>query len=129
MKDDYKSESLEAAEIGMKSILLDRHLQRERSPLFYTTVEDMQFFNFFAGPFGLLRVVTNIDEVTIQGVEIDFRWNVNDIVQRLRRLCVHRRRDRQVQRPAVHRGQRGAVRAGVHRQPRRRVARSRSTTR
>jgi iron complex outermembrane receptor protein len=38
----------------------------------------MQFFNFFAGPFGLLRVVTNIDEVTIQGVEVDARWQIND---------------------------------------------------
>ena len=39
----------------------------------------MQFFNFFAGPFGLLRVVTNLDEVTIQGAEIDCRWQINDM--------------------------------------------------
>jgi iron complex outermembrane receptor protein len=79
VKDDYKSETSEAAEIGMKSILLDRHLQVNLAA-FYTTVEDLQFFNFFVGPFGLLRVVTNIDEVTIQGVEADFHWNVTDSV-------------------------------------------------
>jgi iron complex outermembrane receptor protein len=47
--------------------------------VFHTKVDDMQFFNFFAGPFGLLRAVTNIDEVTITGFEIDTRWQVNDI--------------------------------------------------
>jgi iron complex outermembrane receptor protein len=40
----------------------------------------MQFFNFFAGPFGLLRVVTNLDEVSIQGAEVDFRWKAGDIL-------------------------------------------------
>ena len=79
VKDDYKSETSEAAEIGMKSILLDRHLQVNLAA-FYTQVEDLQFFNFFVGPFGLLRVVTNIDEVTIQGIEADFHWNVTDSV-------------------------------------------------
>jgi iron complex outermembrane receptor protein len=79
VKDDYKSETSEAAEIGMKSVLLDRHLQVNLAA-FYTTVEDLQYFNFFVGQFGLLRVVTNIDEVTIQGVEADFHWNVTDSV-------------------------------------------------
>jgi iron complex outermembrane receptor protein len=77
VKDNFDSETSKAAEIGMKSITLDRHLQLNLAA-FYTTVEDMQFFNFFVGPFGLLRVVTNIDEVTIQGFEADFRWNVTD---------------------------------------------------
>ena len=57
---------------------LDRTLS-VNGALFHTDVEDMQFFNFFAGPFGLLRVVTNIDEVTIQGGEIDARWKANDM--------------------------------------------------
>jgi len=34
----------------------------------------MQYFNFFAGPFGLLRVVTNLDKVSLQGFELDFNW-------------------------------------------------------
>ncbi|WP_394727859.1 TonB-dependent receptor [Altererythrobacter sp. GH1-8] len=36
---------------------------------YYTEVTDMQFFEFFVGPFGLLRVVSNIDEVELKGVE------------------------------------------------------------
>jgi iron complex outermembrane receptor protein len=79
VKDNYGSETSKAAEIGMKSILLDRHLQVNLAA-FYTTVDDMQFFNFFVGPFGLLRVVTNLDQATIQGLEADFHWNVLDSV-------------------------------------------------
>ena len=30
----------------------------------------MQFFEFFVGTFGLLRVVSNMDEVEISGVEL-----------------------------------------------------------
>ena len=48
--------------------------------VFQTTVDDNQFFEFFAGPFGLLRVVTTIEEVDISGVEIDFNWAANDYV-------------------------------------------------
>jgi iron complex outermembrane receptor protein len=40
----------------------------------------MQFFDFFAGPFGLLRVVTNIDQVSIKGGELDLRWRAVDHV-------------------------------------------------
>ena len=36
---------------------------------YYTDVTDMQFFEFFVGPFGLLRVVSNIDDVNLKGVE------------------------------------------------------------
>ena len=41
-------------------------------------MDDYQFFNFFAGPFGLLRVVSNIDKVEIYGAEIDFAWAINN---------------------------------------------------
>ena len=75
--DDYDKEVSKAAELGFKSNYLDRTLAINGA-LFYTEVEDMQFFNFFAGPFGLLRVVTNLDEVTIQGVELDFNWLATD---------------------------------------------------
>ena len=40
-------------------------------------MDDYQFFNFFAGPFGLLRVVNNIDKVEIYGAEIDFAYALN----------------------------------------------------
>jgi len=38
--------------------------------VFYTDIEDMQFFEFYVGSFGLLRVVENIDEATVQGFEL-----------------------------------------------------------
>ncbi len=77
VNDDYDKEISKAAEIGFKSTLLDRSLAINGA-IYHTDVEDMQFFNFMAGPFGLLRVVTNLDEVTIQGAELDFNWRAND---------------------------------------------------
>jgi iron complex outermembrane recepter protein len=45
---------------------------------YYTQVDDMQFFEFFVGSFGLLRVVSNIDRVDLKGAEL----NVNvDLVR------------------------------------------------
>jgi iron complex outermembrane receptor protein len=38
----------------------------------------MQFFEFLVGQFGLLRVVNNIDEVSIQGFEISANFKVTD---------------------------------------------------
>lgn len=38
---------------------------------YYTRVTDMQFFEFFVGSFGLLRVVSNIDRVDVKGAELD----------------------------------------------------------
>ena len=77
VNDDYRKEVSKAAEIGFKSTLLDRTLAINGA-IYQTDVEDMQFFNFMAGPFGLLRVVTNLDEVSIQGAEVDFNWRAND---------------------------------------------------
>jgi iron complex outermembrane recepter protein len=77
VNDQYKKEVSKAAELGFKSFLADRTLSLNGA-LFYTEVDDMQFFNFFVGPFGLLRAVTNIDKVTLQGGELDFRWRATD---------------------------------------------------
>jgi iron complex outermembrane receptor protein len=79
VEDSYDKEVSKAAELGFKSYFLDRSLS-VNAAVFQTDVEDMQFFNFFAGPFGLLRVVTNIDEVSLLGAEVDFRWRVGDHV-------------------------------------------------
>jgi iron complex outermembrane receptor protein len=79
VNDTYRKEVSKAAEVGFKSFFLDRRLSLNAA-VYHTKVEDMQFFNFFAGPFGLLRVVTNIDEVTIKGFELDGRWRVNNNV-------------------------------------------------
>jgi iron complex outermembrane receptor protein len=77
VRDDYDKERSSAAEIGFKSSLLDRRLSLEAA-LFYTSVDDMQFFEFLVGQFGLLRVVNNIDEVTLQGAEIAANFKVTD---------------------------------------------------
>lgn len=77
VRDDYRKEVSKAAEIGFKSFLADRTISLNGA-VFYTKVDDMQFFNFFAGPFGLLRAVTNIDKVTLQGFEIDTHVNIGD---------------------------------------------------
>ena len=77
VSDDYDKEVSKAFEVGFKSQLLDNRLS-VNGAIFQTDVDDMQFFNFFAGPFGLLRVVTNLDEVDIKGAEIDFRWLATD---------------------------------------------------
>lgn len=71
-KDDYDKEVSYTFEIGAKTDWLDKRLQLNAA-LFYTEIDDNQFFNFYAGPFGLLRVVSNIDEVTLQGFELDFQ--------------------------------------------------------
>ena len=73
VKDDYDKEVSTAYEIGMKSELLDSRL-RFNAAIFRTDVEDNQFFEFFAGPFGLLRSVTTIDEMYVQGFEADFQF-------------------------------------------------------
>ena len=77
IKDEYDKEVSNSFEIGIKTQLLQNRLQLNAA-VFSTEVDDNQFFEFFAGPFGLLRVVTTIDETTIQGFEADFNWLVSD---------------------------------------------------
>ena len=76
VSDEYKKEVSRAAEIGIKGETLDRTLFLSAA-YYYTKVDDMQVFNFFAGPFGLLRVVTNINQATLQGFEGDIRWKAS----------------------------------------------------
>ena len=56
---------------------MDQRL-RLNAAVFRTDVEDNQFFEFFAGPFGLLRTVTTIDELTISGFEADALFAVSE---------------------------------------------------
>ena len=79
VSDDYKKEVSKAAEVGVKAELLDRTLFLNAS-VYQTKVDNMQIFNFFAGPFGLLRVVTNIDKATLKGFETDVRWRAHEYV-------------------------------------------------
>jgi iron complex outermembrane receptor protein len=79
VSDEYRKEVSRAAEIGVKGEVLD-HSVFLSADYYYTKVDDMQIFNFFAGPFGLLRVVTNVDRATLQGVEASARWKANSYV-------------------------------------------------
>ncbi len=74
IKDDYEKETSSAFEAGFKSNLLDNALRIEGAA-YYTKVDDMQFFEFIVGPFGLLRIVENIDEVEIKGIEGAVTWD------------------------------------------------------
>jgi iron complex outermembrane receptor protein len=73
IEDEYDKEVSSSFEVGIKTQLLNNRLQLNAA-VFSTEVDDSQFFEFFAGPFGLLRVVTTIDETSIQGFEADFNW-------------------------------------------------------
>jgi iron complex outermembrane receptor protein len=73
INDEYDKEVSTSYELGIKTQFLDRRFTLNAA-VFNTDVEDNQFFEFFAGPFGLLRVVTTIDEINIKGFEADFNW-------------------------------------------------------
>ncbi len=65
----FDKETSSAFELGFKSRLANGRVDLNGA-VFRTDVDDMQFFEFFVGPFGLLRVVENIDEVSLQGFEL-----------------------------------------------------------
>ena len=77
VRDDYDKEKSSATELGFKASLLDKRLELEGA-LFHTSVDNMQFFEFLVGQFGLLRVVNNIDDVKLQGAEISANFKVTD---------------------------------------------------
>ncbi|WP_236697560.1 TonB-dependent receptor [Sphingomonas sp. Leaf357] len=68
INDDFRKERSSAYEAGIKG---------RAGPVsyslagYYTQVRDMQFFEFFVGSFGLLRVVSNIDRVDLKGAEFN----------------------------------------------------------
>lgn len=70
INDQFRKERSSAFEAGIKGSLLDNHLTFDLAG-YYTRVTDMQFFEFFVGSFGLLRVVSNIDKVDVKGIELN----------------------------------------------------------
>jgi iron complex outermembrane recepter protein len=72
--DDYKKETSSAFEVGVKGSVAPGVTFELAG--YYTDVKDSQFFEFFVGPFGLLRVVSNIDKVTFKGIEGSFNARV-----------------------------------------------------
>jgi len=77
INDEYDKEVTDSWEIGAKTMWADGRF-RLNGAFFSTTVDDNQFFEFFAGPFGLMRVVTTIDKVKISGFEADFDWAIGE---------------------------------------------------
>jgi iron complex outermembrane recepter protein len=79
--DDYRKETSSAFEAGIKGAALNGKVTFDLAG-YYTNVTDMQFFEFFVGGFGLLRVVSNIDDVEIYGGELNLNaeivpgWNL-----------------------------------------------------
>ncbi len=70
INDRYRKERSSAFEAGIKGSLLDNRVTFDLAG-YYTRITDMQFFEFFVGSFGLLRVVSNIDRVDVKGVEFN----------------------------------------------------------
>ncbi|MEM8982756.1 MAG: TonB-dependent receptor [Pseudomonadota bacterium] len=73
----FREETSSAFELGFKSRLFNDRVDLSGA-VFQTDVDDMQFFEFFVGPFGLLRVVENIDEVSITGAELAIDAQITD---------------------------------------------------
>jgi iron complex outermembrane receptor protein len=76
IRDEYDKEVTDSWEIGLKTMWFEDRL-RINGAFFSTKIDDNQFFEFFAGPFGLMRVVTTIDKAKISGFEADFDWAVS----------------------------------------------------
>lgn len=68
IEDQFRKEKSSAFEAGVKGRFgpVSYNLAG-----YYTRITDMQFFEFFVGGFGLLRVVSNIDRVDIKGAELN----------------------------------------------------------
>lgn len=73
IRDDFGKEKSSSVEVGAKGRLFEGRLTVDAAA-YDTRVDDMQFFEFFVGPFGLLRVVSNIDKVSIKGAELGLAW-------------------------------------------------------
>jgi iron complex outermembrane receptor protein len=77
IRDDYDKETSNAVEAGVKGSLLGGRVSYDVAG-YFTNVTDMQFFEFFVGGFGLLRVVSNIDKVRLYGGEVNLSAQVRD---------------------------------------------------
>ncbi len=81
INDIFRKEKSSAFEAGFKGSIANGRVTFDLAG-YYTEVDDMQFFEFFVGAFGLLRVVSNIDEVELYGLEFNANaeiiegWNI-----------------------------------------------------
>jgi iron complex outermembrane recepter protein len=75
--DEYRKERSSAFEAGIKGSAFDGRITYDLAG-YYTRIKDMQFFEFFVGTFGLLRVVSNIDRVDVKGAELNLTGRIVD---------------------------------------------------
>jgi iron complex outermembrane receptor protein len=68
IRDDFGKETTNAFELGVKGKLFSGIVTYEAAG-YYNDIKNLQFFEFFSGPQGLLRVVSNIDSVHVGGFE------------------------------------------------------------
>ena len=77
LMDSYDKEVNRSLEAGFKALLADNRVSVDLS-VYKTNAENLQFFEFIVGPFGLLRIVENIDESELSGGEIAVTAIIND---------------------------------------------------
>ncbi len=77
INDNYRKERSSAFEAGLKGELFGGRVTYDAAG-YFTQIRDMQFFEFFVGGFGLLRVVSNIDKVNIYGGELNLTAKLVD---------------------------------------------------
>jgi iron complex outermembrane receptor protein len=77
INDNFRKEKSSAFEAGFKGSIANGRINFDLAG-YYTKVDDMQFFEFFVGPFGLLRVVSNIDKVDLYGAEFNVDAKIID---------------------------------------------------
>ena len=75
IEDQFRKEKSSAFEAGIKGELANGAVTFDLAG-YHTTIDDMQFFEFFVGAFGLLRVVSNIDEVEVYGAELNLTGEI-----------------------------------------------------
>jgi len=75
INDNFRKEKSSAFEAGIRGSLIGGRITYDLAG-YYTDVTDMQFFEFFVGSFGLLRVVSNIDKVELYGAELNLNAEI-----------------------------------------------------
>lgn len=75
LEDSYKKEVADAYEIGVKTEWLDRRLS-VNAAVFKTKVDNAQQFSFF--PVGSIQAVSSIDQVDIDGAELEITARPTD---------------------------------------------------
>ena len=77
--DQYDSETSTAIEIGVKSSLNNGSINLDFA-LYQNEIENLQTFNSYAGSFGLLYGISNIDEASVLGVEFSAQFRASEDV-------------------------------------------------